>query len=369
MTIVRVRTFGPAWPTHERSGCRRQRTGDSVGFVKTFTGAANRQVDVLVVGSGPAGSTAAYHLARHGADVLLIDKASFPREKICGDGFTPRGVKAMLDMGIDPASDPGFVKIDGLRIYRDHDLLLSLPWPELDEWPDYGVVRTRYDFDDLLAERAQKAGATFWERTEALAPIVDESGWVTGANVRRATNGDAPEPVEISARMVLAADGAASRFGGQAGIRRDASRPLGIAARRYYRTSRDVGPWFETWLDLWENGQMLPGYGWIFPVRPGVVNVGAGLLNTFRNFKEISARRVFDVFVSMLPQEWGINEETVEGPFMSGPIPMAINRTPAAVPGMLLVGDAVGIVNPFNGEGIAYAMECAKLAAELTVES
>jgi len=275
----------------------------------------------------------------------------------------------MLDMGIDPASDPGFVKIDGLRIYRDHDLLLSLPWPELDEWPDYGVVRTRYDFDDLLAERAQKAGATFWERTEALAPIVDESGWVTGANVRRATNGDAPEPVEISARMVLAADGAASRFGGQAGIRRDASRPLGIAARRYYRTSRDVGPWFETWLDLWENGQMLPGYGWIFPVRPGVVNVGAGLLNTFRNFKEISARRVFDVFVSMLPQEWGINEETVEGPFMSGPIPMAINRTPAAVPGMLLVGDAVGIVNPFNGEGIAYAMESAKLAAELTVES
>ncbi|MEX0833698.1 MAG: geranylgeranyl reductase family protein [Actinomycetota bacterium] len=322
------------------------------------------EADVLIVGSGPGGSAAAYHLARHGVDVLMVDRAGFPREKVCGDGLTPRGVRAMIDMGIDP-DDPGFTRADGLRVYRDDRLVLSLPWPELSSFPNVGVVRTRLDFDHLLVQQAGKAGARLWERTEAVDPIEDSSGWVTGATVRR-LNGEAkPKPQDVRARFVLAADGAASRFGARAGVKRDASRPIGIAARRYYRTTRDVGPWLESWLDLWENGEMLPGYGWIFPVSEGVVNVGAGLLNTYKGFKNVSAKRVFDIFVSMLPEDWRIGEETAEGPLLSGPIPMGMNRTPLATPGMLLIGDAGGLVNPFNGEGIAYAMESGELAAEL----
>jgi len=228
-------------------------------------------------------------------------------------------------------------------------------------------VMPRSVFDSLLIERAQKAGARLMEQTEAVAPIM-EGGWVVGAEVRPAQDREA-ETTQIRARFVVAADGAASRFAKPAGVQRDDSRPLGIAARRYYRTSYHPGPWFESWLDLWEGDLLLPGYGWLFPVAGGRINLGAGLLNTFSNFQDISAQRLFDAFARMLPPEWGIGEETAEGRVLSGPLPMGLNRTPQAVPGLLLVGDAAGAVNPFNGEGIAYAIETGQIAAELVHEA
>jgi flavin-dependent dehydrogenase len=113
----------------------------------------------------------------------------------------------------------------------------------------------------------------------------------------------------------------------------------------------------------------LPGYGWLFPLADGSVNLGAGLLNTFTGFRDQSAQRVFDAFWRMLPPEWNVGEDTAEGRVLSGPLPMGFSRTPPALPGMLVVGDAAGLVNPFNGEGIAYAMESAELAAELVHEA
>ena len=316
-------------------------------------------VDVLVVGAGPGGSTAAYHLARRGLEVLCVDKASFPREKVCGDGLTPRGVRALQAMGVDP-TEAGFVSVEGLRVYGP-TVRLDLPWPKLDTMPDFGVVRTRHDLDHLMLQRAQKAGATVWEATEAVAPLVD-GPWVVGARVDRQGDGG---PQTVRARYVVAADGAASRFAGKAGVQRDPKRPLGVAARRYYRSSREQSTYFESWFDLWENEVILPGYGWIFPVGDGVLNVGAGLLNTTTYFKEISPRKMLDVFIRGLPEEWGITEENAEGELLSGPLPMGMNRHPLAMPGMLLVGDAGGVINPFTGEGIAYAVETAEMAAEL----
>jgi geranylgeranyl reductase family protein len=318
-------------------------------------------VDVLVIGAGPGGSAAAYHLARRGVDVLVAEKATFPREKVCGDGLTPRGVLALERMGIDPL-DPGFERVDGLRIYTRRTTL-ELSWPKLHDFPDYGLVRTRHDLDELLARRAEKAGALLWEGAEVLHPVLTD-GWVTGATVRKDD-----EEIDVRARYVLAADGAASRIGAGAGVRRDGTRPLGIAARRYYRIDRTPGPWLEVWMDLWDGDDLMPGYGWLFPVADGTINLGAGLLNTFKNFKDLSAPRVFEAFAAMLPASWNVSEETAEGRALSGPLPMGFNRRPAAVPGMLLVGDAAGIVNPFNGEGIAYAMESAELAAELVSEA
>ena len=124
-------------------------------------------VDVLIVGAGPGGSTAAYHLARHGLNVLMVEKAAFPREKVCGDGLTPRAVVQLRRLGID-TDDPRFERHGGLRIYSRR-VTMELPWPDLDDFPPFGLMMTRSEFDELLARHAEKAGARLMERTEAVA--------------------------------------------------------------------------------------------------------------------------------------------------------------------------------------------------------
>ncbi|MGH2556981.1 MAG: FAD-dependent oxidoreductase, partial [Actinomycetota bacterium] len=213
--------------------------------------------DVLVVGAGPGGSAAAYHLARHGVDVLMVDKAVFPREKVCGDGLTPRGVRALERMGVDP-TEPGFTRVDMLRTYGVDGVVIDLPWPKLASFPALGVVRTRFDLDNLLAEQAVKAGARFLQGTEAVSPII-EDGWVTGGVLE-----EEGRRREVRARFVVAADGAASRFAGQAGVVRDHKRPMGIAARRYYRIPRPQEPVLEAFVNLRDEptGGVMAGYGW-----------------------------------------------------------------------------------------------------------
>ena len=330
-----------------------------------MTGGSSLQIetDVLIVGAGPGGSAAAYHLARHGIDVTIVERSAFPREKVCGDGLTPRAMVSLRKMGID-GDDPRFERHEGLRIHS-RKTTLELPWPTLEDFPGYGLTMTRHSFDQLLARRAEKAGAVLRERTEAVAPELRD-GWVTGARVRDLERG---EDLDVRARFVIAADGASSRFASQAGVRRDPSKPIGIAARRYYRIDRHPGPWLEVWMDLWEGDALMPGYGWLVPLSDGSVNLGAGLLNTFKSFKDVAAQRVFDAFWRMLPTDWNVNEDTAEGRVLSGPLPMGMGRVPVSVPGMLVVGDAAGVVNPFNGEGIAYALETGELAAELIHEA
>jgi menaquinone-9 beta-reductase len=319
--------------------------------------------DVVVVGAGPAGSCSAFHLARGGLRVMVVDKAILPREKVCGDGLTPRAVRAMASMGVSPGDD-AFVRVLGVRMYGEGGRPVEFGWPRGRSFPAIGLVRRRADLDALLLARAVDAGAELLAGTAAIRPVLD-GGRVAGAVLREPGTGER----EVRTRWVVAADGASSRFAAHAGVRRKTSAPVAIAARGYYRSARPDLDVLEAFLTLRDGRRILPGYGWIFPMGGGVVNAGAYVVRRDSDPWEGSAKTALSAFLAGLPLAWGIDTGAPVGPVGSAPIPMAVNREPLAVPGMLLVGDAAGIVNPFTGEGIAYAMESGELAARCIVRS
>jgi menaquinone-9 beta-reductase len=326
--------------------------------------------DVIIVGAGPAGSTTAYHLAQAGADVLLLEKASFPREKVCGDGLTPRAVKALTSMHIDTSEQAGWLHNKGLRIIGG-GMRLELPWPELASFPDYGLVRPRSDFDDLLARQAVKAGAILRENTTVAQPVLDDrTGRITGVT---ATTEDGT-PVSYRAPLVVAADGNSSRLSLAMGLQKRDDRPMGVAVRTYYTSPRHDDDWLESWLELWDKGsdgrdRLLPGYGWIFGVGDGTSNVGLGILNTSSAWGKVDYKDLLRRWLDQTPEEWGYREENRTQPIHGAALPMGFNRQPHYTRGLLLVGDSGGMVNPFNGEGIAYAMESGQLAAEVMAQA
>ncbi|WP_250292561.1 geranylgeranyl reductase family protein, partial [Frankia sp. CiP1_Cm_nod1] len=264
----------------------------------------------------------------------------------------------------------GWARNRGLRVIGG-GLRLELPWPELANWPDYGLVRPRLDFDELLARHAEKAGAQLREETTVTGPIRDErTGRVVGVKARASRGG---QPLAFRAPLVIAADGNSARMALSLDIRRREDRPLGVAVRQYYRSPRTHDDYLESHLELWEGrpgaSRLLPGYGWIFGVGDGTSNVGLGMLNTSSAFQHTDYRDLLRRWLDALPPQWGFTAENAVGPVRGGALPMAFNRAPHYRDGLLLVGDAGGTVNPFNGEGIAYAMESGRLAAEVAVQA
>jgi geranylgeranyl reductase family protein len=315
------------------------------------------QWDALVIGGGPAGAAAGFWLARAGHRVLVVEKKQFPREKTCGDGLTPRAVRQLHDIGLaEPLSQ--YLRFDGLRSIA-HGVTLELAWPEHPDFPPYGYVVRRRDLDKLVADRAAAAGAVVWSGAEAVEPVVD-GGVVTGAVIRRDVALET-----VSARYIVVADGSNSRFGRALGAARDRTYPLGMAVRGYFTSPYHDEPWIESHLDLHDrDGNNLPGYGWIFPVGDGTVNVGVGLLSTFAGWKEVNTSKLMDAFVTTAPARWGISQETSCGPPTGGKLPTGGSVMPNVGPNWLIVGDAAGSVNPFNGEGISLAYETGRWAAE-----
>jgi geranylgeranyl reductase family protein len=328
-----------------------------------------RAADVIVVGAGPGGSATAFHLARHGLTVELLEKAEFPREKVCGDGLTPRAVRQLVTMGVD-TDGPGWVRNKGLRVIGG-GIRMELDWPDLASYPNYGLTRTRMDFDEILAHAAVTAGATLRTRTNVIGPVLDDAGRVVGVSARA---GGEKEPVEYRAPIVVAADGVSGRFALSLGITKRDDRPIGVAVRRYYRSpAKHDDDYLESWLELrsHEGGDtLLPGYGWIFGMGDGRVNVGLGVLNSSTAFGKTNYRNMLTDWLSTTPPDWGMNDEAnADGPIMGAALPMGFNRVPHYMRGVLLVGDSGGMVNPFNGEGIAYAMESGEIAADVIVQA
>jgi len=332
----------------------------------------DRVHDVLVVGGGPSGSSCAYWLADAGWDVAVVEKKEFPREKTCGDGLTPRAVRQLADMGVED-SLAGAHRHRGLRSVA-FGRSLELDWPAVPGFPRYGYTITRHDLDALVCERAAKAGATVLQGTEALEPLEpnDPTGPDRLPGCRGALVADKKdkEPAAIRARYVVVADGANSRFGRALGTARDRGYPQGMALRGYYRSERHDDPLIEAHLDIRDaNGDVVPGYGWVFPLGDGRVNVGVGLLYTDQRWKGLNTSRLMAAFVAQAPTSWGIAPETSCGPPTGGRLPMGMAVGPLTGTNTIVIGDAGGFINPFNGEGIAYGYETGRLAASYLAEA
>ncbi len=311
--------------------------------------------DVLVVGAGPAGSAAAAWAARGGADVVLADAAVFPRDKTCGDGLTPRAVGELQRLGLDDWLRAHAVN-QGLRAHGFGQTLM-LPWPG-GALPAWGSAVARTELDDHLRTTAIKAGATALDGARAV-DVRRDGERVTGV-VFRTDDG----PLEIGCRHLVVADGVRSPLGKVLGREWHRDTVYGVAGRCYVDSAMSDDPWISSHLELRDQDEkVLSGYGWIFPLGNGEVNLGVGTLATSRRPADLAVKPLMAHYAELRREEFRLEGE-LRMP-TSALLPMGGAVSNVAGPNWALIGDAAACVNPLNGEGIDYGLETGRLVAEM----
>ena len=313
--------------------------------------------DVIVAGAGPAGCATAITAARAGLGVLLLDKApAFPRPKACGDALTPRAVAALAALGVTLPAEAH--KVTGLAAYGSGGQPHYYPWPTTAGYPVVGYTMPRAGLDAHLLAAAQAAGVKV-ELGQTVTGLVLENGRATGVTLADGSTRRAP--------VVVDAGGASAKLGEAIGLPRQNKRPLGVAVRGYMRGQSPLADeaWLHSWLALTgPDGAPLSGYGWVFPLGGGLYNVGVGQLSTSPTFRRTDYRGLLRTWAATLPPAWGL-EWVSDGPgpaIMGAGLPMGLNRPAVYRRGVLLTGDAAGLVNPFNGEGVSYALASGRMA-------
>lgn len=316
--------------------------------------------DVIIAGGGPAGATTAFHLAKRDVRVLLLDKAVFPREKICGDGIAPRAVRELYKMGLQDRLDGHFNKFHGFR-FGGAGRMVENQIPKTPRFPDHGYIIKRYDLDKILLDHARDNGAEVWEDCKVTAPLVHK-GKVVGVKAIR----DGKE-IELESRVVVGADGPRSPLGKAMGLLVDDPLYLGICVRQYFEGVEDIGDY----LEIYPESGVNPGSGWVFPVtRDGVANVGVGFMLYHVQREKINLHHFYDKLLHdskyVAPK---MKNARPISPLRGAILRLGLGGSRIECPGMILVGDAASMTNPISGEGITYALETGEMAANHILES
>ncbi|PTR31309.1 geranylgeranyl reductase family protein [Rhodococcus sp. OK519] len=313
------------------------------------------RTEVLVVGAGPAGSGAATWAARDGRDVLLVDAATFPRDKTCGDGLTPRAVAELDHLGLGDWVRERTVN-RGLRL-SGWGRELELPWPG-GALPAVGSAVPRTELDDRLRRTATDAGARMVQGVKAVGVERD------GDRVRAVIVKTASGTHTVACEKLIVADGVRSTLGKQLGREWHRDTAYGVAARAYATSGRSDDPWITSHLELRDDGGILqPGYGWVFPLATGEVNIGVGTLATAKRPAPGALRPLLDLYVAQRRAEWELDGHVHS--VASALLPMGGAVSNIAGRNWALIGDAAACVNPLNGEGIDYGLEGGRLVARV----
>lgn len=311
--------------------------------------------DVLVVGAGPAGSSAAAWAARSGRDVVLVDAAVFPRDKTCGDGLTPRAVAELDQLGLGEWVR-GKARNRGLRL-SGFGQELQLEWPSK-SLPTVGSAVPRTELDDRIRAVAVQSGAVMAEGSKAVA-VTREGNSVRSVTLQTATGAH-----EISCRTLIVADGVRSTLGKQLGRQWHRDTAFGVAARAYITSGRSDDEWISSHLELRDAaGTLQPGYGWVFPLNDGNINIGVGTLATATRPATGALRPLLDLYTEQRRPEWALTGELRA--VASALLPMGGAVSGVAGTNWAIIGDAAACVNPLNGEGIDYGLEGGRMVVDL----
>lgn len=313
------------------------------------------ETEVLIVGAGPAGSSAAAWAARAGHQVTMIDSATFPRDKPCGDGLTPRAIAELTALGLGPWLE-GRARNKGLRAAGFGQELL-LPWPG-GSLPNFGGAAPRIELDARILQVATDAGAVLHEGVSATDVELND-GHLSAVIT------ETPDGIRTyKAKHFIIADGARSQLGRKLGREWHRDTAYGVAARGYIKSERSDDEWISSHLELrGTNNEVLSGYGWIFPLANGEVNIGVGTLATKKRPADVNLRTLLNQYTDLRREEWQLSGD-IRLPW-SALLPMGGAVSGIAGKNFMFVGDAAGCVNPLNGEGIDYGLETGRLAVEM----
>lgn len=325
----------------------------------------NELYDLIIVGGGPAGATAALYAARHGLSAVLLDKATFPRDKVCGDALSGKAVAILSELGLlDQVRDLPGAPVQTIVFGSPRHTEVSIPLTRYERRdpltqqsrPVDGFVIRRQVFDHFLFEQA-RARAERCVEGFAVRELILEGGQAHG--VRGRISGSSDE-TEYRGRLVLGCDGFNSIVARQAGLYRHESRHMLVALRCYYEKVEGLS----NQLELHFLDEVIPGYFWIFPLEDGRANVGIGMVHRSINRRHVDLRQALrQVLDSPAFRHRFASARALEEP-VGWSLPAGSKHRRNYADGLLLLGDAAGLVDPFTGEGIGNALYSARAAVE-----